>query len=123
MKKITVYIYSVAQIPTLGFVDKEGALHACAQAGNLPFDVMKHYPSSMNGNLISPEEKNTITSVETFCRKNGYQFEIVDFARLSFLSKIKLKRKGVKSFPTVSYGEKFLCSVPTEDDLNMLVKV
>jgi hypothetical protein len=122
MKKISVYVYSVSQIPTTDFVDKEGAMHACARAGNTPFETLRHYPRGLDSSLISNEQKNAIFSVESFCKSNGYDFEVVDFAKLNFLSKVKLRRKGVKSFPTASCGGRFLCGVPTEDDLRELVK-
>jgi glutaredoxin len=122
MKRIVVYIYSLGQIPTQDFIDREGAIHACARAGSLPFEKMAHYPGDLNGHLLSVEEKNAIAAVEAFCKKNGYHFEIVDFAELNFLSKIKLKRKGVKTFPTISCGEKFLYGVPHEKELEELVQ-
>jgi len=123
MKKLQVYVYSVSEIPTADFVDKEGALHACARAGTMPFETMGRYPSGMDGSLISAEEKKAIISVESFCKNNGYMFEIVDFTKLSFWSKMKLKREGVKSFPAISCGEKILCGVPTEDELKELVNL
>ncbi len=121
MRKIKVYVCSVSDIPTAGFVDKEGAMHACARAGNMPFEALRNYPGGMDGKLISSEEKSAIISVELFCKRNGYQFDIVDFAKLSFWSRRRL-RKDVKSFPAISCGERFLCAVPTEDDLRDLVK-
>jgi hypothetical protein len=122
MNKIKVYICSVA-ISTLSFVDKEGARHACARAGNLPFEGLKHYHGIGDDCITSSEERNAIAIVESFSRKNNYQYEVVDVAKLSFLSKLRLKRKGLKDFPTVSYGDKFYNGIPTEDDLEKLILV
>ena len=122
MKKIRVYVYSVSQMPTTDFVDKEGAMHACAKAGNMPFETLRHYPRGVDESLIFNEQKSAVLSVESLCKNSGYDLEVVDFAKLSFLSKMKLRGKGVKSFPAISCGERFLCEVSTEDDLKELVK-
>ena len=119
-EKIKVFICSV-KISTLNFVDKEGAQHACAQAGSSAFDDLKHYPGPMDERYISVEEKKAMATVEAFCEEHGLEFEVVDFAELGFLTKLRLKRKGIKDFPTVLYGEKSFCGIPTEEDLEKLV--
>ncbi|RLG91204.1 hypothetical protein DRO34_04420 [Candidatus Bathyarchaeota archaeon] len=121
LERIKVFVYST-KLSTLGFVDKEGAMHACAQAGSSAFTGLKHYPGAMDERYISVEEKNAIAAVEAFCKKHGFDFEIIDFAKLGFLDKMKLKRKGVKTFPAILYGEKAFHGVPTEKDLERLVK-
>ena len=37
MAKLKVYLHSL-EFPTVGFVDKEGAMHACAQAQKTAFE-------------------------------------------------------------------------------------
>ncbi|MCK4478674.1 hypothetical protein KAU88_09160 [Candidatus Bathyarchaeota archaeon] len=68
MEKIKIYVHSF-NISTLDFVDKEGAQHACAQAGSTAFSGLKHYPSSMDNRYFSDKERNALTAVENFCRK------------------------------------------------------
>lgn len=103
-------------------MDKEGAMHTCTQAGSSAFAGLKRYPGVMNERYISVEEKNAIAVVEALCKKHGCDFEIVDFAKLGFLAKLRLKRKGVKGFPTIFYKQKAFHGVPTEKDLERLVK-
>lgn len=120
MAKFKVYVYSVRQVPTVDFVDKEGAIHACAQAGNMPFETLSHCPANVDAGLLSVEERTAIANVGLFCKENDHKFEIVDFARLSFISKLKLRRKGVKSFPTISVAGANFTGIPTEDVLEKL---
>ena len=120
MSRLKVYVYSVGQIPTVDLVDKEGARHACAQAGSTPFEGLAHYPGEADRGVLPVEDRNAIIAVESFCRKNNHEFEVVDFTDLSFLSKLRLRRKGVKSFPAVACGEKCLYGVPTEPELREL---
>lgn len=121
LEKIKVYVYSL-KVSTLGFVDKEGAQHACAQAGSTAFSGLKHYPGAMDNRYISEEEKKAIIAVENFCAKKGYEFEVVDLATAGFFTKIRLKAKGLMNFPAISYGEKIIHGVPTEDALAKLVE-
>lgn len=87
----------------------------------MPFESLGHFPKGIDGSLISVDEKNAISLVESFCKKNGFEFEVVDFAKLGFLSKLRLRRKGVKGFPAVSFGENLLCGKPGENDLQALI--
>ena len=121
MDKIKVYVYSL-QVSTLGFVDKEGAMHACAQAGSSAFSGLKHYHGSMDGRYLSDEEKKAIVVVEDFCNKNNLEFEIVDVATKGFLTKLKLKAKGLTNFPYISFKEEIVHGVPTEETLKELLE-
>jgi hypothetical protein len=120
LEKIKVYVYSL-KVSTLNFVDKEGAQHACAQAGSTPFSGLKHYPGAMDDRYISEEEKKAIIAVENFCARKGYEFEVIDLATASFFTKIKLKARGLMNFPAVSYKGKVIHGVPTEGALIKLV--
>lgn len=121
LEKIKVYVYSLG-VPTLDFVDKEGAQHACAQAGNTAFSGLKHYPGAMDNRYLSEEEKKAILTVENFCIKKGYEFEVVDLATTGFFTKLRSKAKGLMNFPAISYGGKVIHGVPTEEELIELVK-
>lgn len=120
LEKIKIYVYSF-NIPTLDFVDKEGAQHACAQAGSTAFSGLRHYPGSMGNCYLSDKERNVILAVESFCKKKGFEFEVIDLATKGFLTKIKFRVKGLMSFPTISFKEKVVHGVPTEETLKKLV--
>ena len=69
MEKIKVYVYS-SKVSTLGFVDKEGAQHACAQAGSSAFAGLQHY-AGMSDRYLCDNEKAAISVVEEFCKREG----------------------------------------------------
>lgn len=121
LDKIKIYVYSVG-LSTLDFVDKEGAMHACAQAGSSAFSGLKHYTGSMDDRYLSDEEREAITIVESYCKRNDMEFEIVDVAKKGFVTKIKLKAKGLTNFPTITFKEKVIHGVPTEEELKGLLK-
>ena len=121
LDKIKVYVYSLT-VPTVGFVDKEGAMHACAQAGNLPFEGLKHHPGSMDNRYLSDEERKAIVIVENFCKRSDCEIEIIDVAKKGFLTKMKLKAKGLMNFPAIAFKEKVIHGVPTEETLRELLK-
>lgn len=120
MEKITVYILS-SRISTLDFVDFEGARHARAKAGSSAFAGLKNYPGTMKDSYISEEERSAILLVGSFCKKKGFDFEIVDLGRLSLPLKIKIRMTGVKILPTVACRGKRFCGLPTEKDLEALI--
>lgn len=120
MEKIKIYVHSF-NISTLDFVDKEGAQHACAQAGSIAFSGLKHYPSSMDNRYFSDKERDALTAVENFCKKKGYEFEVIDLAEKGFLTKMRLRLKGLTNLPTISFQKKVVHGVATEDALEKLV--
>jgi len=120
VEKIKIYVHSF-NISTLDFVDKEGAQHACAQAGSTAFSGLKHYPSSMDNRYFSDKERDALTAVENFCRKKGYEFEVIDLAEKGFLTKMRLRLKGLTNLPTISFQKKVVQGAPTEDALEKLV--
>ena len=120
MEKIKIYVQSF-NVSTLDFVDKEGAQHACAQAGSTAFSGLKHYPSSMDNRYFSDKERDALTAVENFCKKKGYEFEVIDLAEKGFLTKMRLRLKGLTNLPTISFQKKVVHGVATEDALEKLV--
>jgi len=120
MEKIRIYVHSF-NISTLDFVDKEGAQHACAQAGSTAFSGLKHYPSSMDNRYFSDKERAALTAVENFCKKKGYEFEVIDLAEKGFLTKMRLRLKGLTNLPTISFQKKVVHGITTEDALEKLV--
>lgn len=121
MDKIKVYVCSLA-VATANFVDKEGAVHACAKAGSSAFSGLKHYPGSMDNRYLSDEEKKAIVVVEDFCNRHYREFETIDVATVGFLTKLKLKAKGLMNFPAIVFKEKVVHGVPTEERLKELLK-
>jgi len=121
LERVKVYVCS-SKIPTVGFVDKEGAMHACAQAGSSAFSGLKHYPGSMDNRYLSDEERKAIIAVEDFCNKHNLESETIDVATMGFLTKIKLKAKGLMNFPSIAFKEKVFHGVPTEEALQELLE-
>jgi len=119
MKKLKVYIHSF-EIPTVGSVDKEGALHACAQAQRTAFEGLKRL-SGLGDRFLPDDQIEVLRRVEDFCSSNGVDFEVVDFGTIGFLKSLKLKMKGLKN-PAISCGEKTIYGVPSERDLKELLK-
>jgi len=48
--------------------------------------------------------------IEDFCKNNGLEFEVIDLGTLSFLTKLKLKMKGLKTL-AVGCGEKMSTAI------------
>jgi len=119
MKKVKVYIHSF-EIPTVGSVDKEGALHACAQAQRTAFQGLKCLPG-LGDRYLLDDQLEVLRRVEDFCSSNGVEFEVVDFGTIGFLRSLRLKMKGLKD-PAIGCGEKTIYGVPSERDLKELVK-
>jgi glutaredoxin len=121
LEKIRVYVYSF-KVSTLDFVDKEGAMHACAEAGSSAFSGLKNYPGFMDNRYLSDEERKAIIIVEDFCNKHSLEFETIDVATMGTLTKIKLKAKGLMNFPAIVFKEKVFHGVPTEETLKELLE-
>ncbi len=56
MKKVKVYIHSF-EFPTVGFIDKEGAMHACAQAQTTAFESLYRISGMLGNRYLTDEEK------------------------------------------------------------------
>jgi hypothetical protein len=120
MKKLKIYVHSL-EIPTIGFVDKEGAMHACAQAQKTAFQGLERFSAIGGNRYLSEEERDFLRRVETFCKGNGLEFEVADLGTMSFLARLKMKMKGVRT-PAVCCGEKIVYGVPGEELLRELLK-
>ncbi len=120
MEKLKVYIHSF-ELPTVGFVDKEGAMHACAQAQKTAFEKLGSFSSMLGNRHVSDEDRIVLMQVEGFCRNNNLEFEVVDLGTMSLLAKLRLRMKGLKT-PAVGCGEKIFSGVPNGKDLRELLK-
>ena len=119
MVKLKVYIHSV-ELPTVDFADKEGAMHACAQAQKTAFKGLERHSGLFGNRYLADEERDFLMRVENVCRENGLQFEVIDLGTMGFLEKLKLKMKGVGT-PAISCGEKIFHAVPSEEDIKKLL--
>jgi len=115
MAKLKVYVHSL-EIPTVGFVDKEGAMHACAHAQKTAFQGLKNLSNTIGNRYLSDEEREVLIRAESFCKKSGLELEVVDLGTIAFLTRLKLKMTGLKT-PAVRCGEKIVYGVPSEEDL------
>jgi hypothetical protein len=115
MAKLRVYVHSF-ELSTLGFVDKEGAMHACAQAGKTAFEGLGRVSNLLGNRYLCDEDRKALAFVEEYCRNNGLEYEVVDLAAMSFLQKLQLRMRRIGT-PSVCYEEKTLLGVPTEENL------
>jgi hypothetical protein len=121
MDKLKVYVHSL-EVPTAGFVDKEGAMHACgaAQAHANAFQGLERCSGLFGNRCLSDGDMEVLMRVENFCRSNRLEYEVVDVGRMSFSAKLGLRRKGIRT-PAVCAGEKTLCGVVSDEDMNKLL--
>lgn len=120
MKKLKVYIHSL-EIPTVGFVDKEGAQHGCAMAQKTAFQELERFSSIGGNSYVTDEQKEVLTRVQDFCKNNGLEFEVIDLGTKSSWTRLRLRMKGLKN-PTITCGKKMFYGVPSEKDLQDLLK-
>lgn len=117
--KLKVYVCSL-EFPTDGFIDKEGARHACADAQGTAFQGLQRVAGILGKRYLSDEERKVLMQVEGFCKNNGLEYEIIDLGTMSFLARLRLRMKGVRA-PAVCCGEKMVLGVPCEEDFEMLL--
>jgi glutaredoxin len=120
LERIKIYVYSF-EISTLDFVDKEGALHACAQAGSGAFSGLRRYSGVLDKRYLCEKDRTAIVVVEGFCKEKGVDYEIVDVATVGYLNKMKYWMRGLRKFPTVAFRGKVFHGVPTEEAIEKLV--
>jgi len=117
MDKLKVYVHSF-EVPTVGFIDKEGAMHACgaAQAHANAFQGLAQHGGLFGKRCLPDEDYEVLTRIGSFCKNNALEYEVVDVGRMSFLAKLGLRRKGIKT-PAICVGEKKLCGIPSDEDI------
>jgi len=120
MEKLKVYIRTL-EVPTVGFVDKEGAMHACAQAQKTAFQGLEQRSSLFGNRYLCDEDKEVLMRVEDFCKNNGLEYNVIDLGTASFLARLRLRMKGVNA-PAICCGEKIICGVPSEEDFKKLLR-
>jgi hypothetical protein len=83
-----------------------------------------HYCSvkeiSKTEKIISEEEKAALRLVETLCEDKDIKIQIVNVASLK--GKLKARRRGVKSTPTIVAGNKHLVGVPKREEFKALLE-
>lgn len=120
MANVKVYVHS-HEFPTVGIVDKEGAMHACANAQAIAFQELGRLAGLFGNRYLSDEEREFLRLVEDFCNGNRLEYEIIDLGTLSFLAKMKLRLKGVKT-PAICCEGKTVCGIAHGEDLKELLK-
>jgi hypothetical protein len=119
--RIRVYVSSF-EISTFDYVDKESVGHPCVTSrhGEDIFAKFKHLPERSWDGYLSDNQLKAVNMVDEFCKENGLEYEVVDIASVSFVSRMKFMFKGIKA-PTISFKGKKIEGVPTEEDLKVLV--
>jgi hypothetical protein len=118
--KLTVYIHSF-EVGTVDFVDKEGAMHACAQAQSTAFQRLAQFSGLFGNTYLCDEDRETLARVEEFCKANGLEYTIVDLGKLGRITRLRLRMKGIRT-PTVCCGNVRLSGIPSDQDLRQLSK-
>ncbi len=120
MIKLKVYVQSF-EVPTVGFIDKEGAMHACAQAQKTAFHGLEQHAGLFGNRYLSDEDRGFLLRIEDFCRNNALEYEVVDIGKMSFLVKLDLRMKGIKT-PAVCFEKKVLCGIPSEENMKKFLR-
>ncbi len=118
--KLRVYVSS-NDVPTTGFVDKEGAMHACAQAQKTAFQGLHDHAGLFGNRALTEEESKLVIRINEFCNENGLELEIIDLATLNILDKLKHRIKGIRN-PATCYGERMFQGIPDNEDLKKLTE-
>ena len=118
MPKLVVYLHS-CEVSSLGFVDKEGAQHACAQAW-AAFQGLESVSSILGNRYLYDEDLAMLVCVEEFCRYHGLEYEVVDLGAKSFIRRAVMRLQGIKT-PGVCCGDKTFYGVPDSGNLEELI--
>lgn len=123
MAKLKVYVQSL-EISAAGFVDKEGAMHSFCAPGlkEATFKGIEGQTGLFGNRCLSEEDRKFLMRVDDFCKNNGLEYEVVDLEGTGFLGKLVLRMKGIKA-PTVTFGQRTLQGIPSDENLKKLVKV
>jgi hypothetical protein len=120
MTRLKVYVHSF-EVPTVGFADKEGAMHACAQAQKSAFQMLERHAGLFGQRYLPDEDMEALARIDNYCKTNSVEYEIVDVGRMHFWSKLGLTVKGIKT-PAICSGARTLCGVPSEEDIKNILK-
>jgi hypothetical protein len=121
MMKLKVYVHSL-KIPTVGFVDKEGAMHACAQAQRTAFERLSTFSNIFQNRCLTDDDRELLTKAEAFCRDNELELEVIDLGILSVFGRLKTRINGLRA-PAICCEKRVFHGIPTENDLKGLVKI
>jgi hypothetical protein len=119
MVKLTVYIHTI-KLGTVSFVDKEGAMHACAQAQSTAFKELTRLSGLFGNRYLCDDDRNTLLKVESFCRNKGLEYDIVDLGTMNFLTRLRLRIAGIRT-STICCGKERFFGILSEEDLQKLV--
>jgi len=59
--------------------------------------------------------------IDNFCKNKALEYEVVDVGNMSFLARLGLRMKGVKT-PAICSGEKMLCGIPSDEEVKKLLR-
>lgn len=119
MEKLKVYVNSF-EIPTVGLVDKEGRVHACAKAQKIWAEGLEKFSGVLGSRYLSDEEKQALVQVESFCNNYDLEFEVIDLAKANLFTKLRWWTKRLQT-PSIGYKEKIFRGTPTTEDIRQLV--
>jgi hypothetical protein len=119
MDKLIVYVHSY-EISTLDFIDKEGAMHGCANAGVIAFQRLQSGSAMFGNRYLCDGDRQTLTCVEDFCKQKGLEYGVIDLGEMNFFGKLALRIKGIRT-PAVCYRKNTFCGIPNNAILSSLL--
>lgn len=120
MEKLKVYVHS-REIPTVGLVDKEGRVHACAQAQKIWAEGLEKFSGVLGRRYLSDEQMEALVQVESFCSNCDLEFEVVDLAKVHPFTRLRFWINRLQT-PSISYKEKMFRGIPSTVDIKQLVR-
>ena len=124
MTKLKVYVHSF-EVPIVGFSDRRGAIDKEGQRGadwgaqaqttafrgypaqTTPFQEIAKHASLFEKRYLSDDDNEVLTRIDNFCKHNTLEYEVIDIGRKSFLAKLGLRMRGIKT-PAICKGKKTL---------------
>jgi len=113
-RKVTLYVRSFA-VPSGAFVDREGALHACAQAGQTPFARLKG-AARLIGRAYPDSDWQALCIAQSVQDGAEVEVEVIDVSR-SLVDRLKLRRQGITKTPQFVANGRLLPPIKDHDEL------
>jgi hypothetical protein len=113
-RKVMLYVRSV-EVPSGAFVDREGALHACAQARQKAFAGLKG-AAHLVGRVYPDADWQALCIAQSVQDGSKVEFEIVDLAK-GLVRRLKLRRQGITKTPQFMVAGRLLPLIKSPEEL------
>ncbi|MFX1562510.1 MAG: hypothetical protein ACFFDP_04305 [Promethearchaeota archaeon] len=113
--EIILYVRSF-EISSGSFVDREGAQHACARAGDTPFQGLKD-ASHLIGRVFPDPDWKALCLAQALQEARKCEVVVIDLGK-GFLRRLKLRRQGIRKTPQFVVNGQLLPPVTSLDELS-----